>query len=47
MPVTLPTQRAKPITDRAAERFATGRIVDVLLAKLEEQRAVTGAVQPG
>ena len=32
---------------RAAERFATGRIVDVLLAKLEEQRAVTGAVQPG
>jgi hypothetical protein len=32
---------------RVLGQFTTGRIVELLLAELEEQRAVTGAVQPG
>ena len=35
------------VPSRAAEQFATGRIVDQLLAGLEEQRSVTLALQTG
>lgn len=35
------------VRSRAAEQFATGRIVDQLLAGLEEQRSVTLALQTG